>query len=82
MSAQDDQDPVAFPVLSASELAEIAAFGTERPTTVGQLLFEAGEASYDLFVLLEGEAEAEIVRFDRPDAVVIASYGRAASSAS
>jgi thioredoxin reductase (NADPH) len=73
MSAQDDQDPVAFPVLSASELAEIAAFATERPTTVGQLLFEAGEASYDLFVLLEGEAE--IVRFDRPDAVVIASYG-------
>jgi thioredoxin reductase (NADPH) len=73
MSAQDDQDPVAFPVLSASELAEIAAFGTERPTTVGELLFEAGEASYDLFVLLEGEAE--IVRFDRPDAVVIASYG-------
>jgi thioredoxin reductase (NADPH) len=73
MSAQDDQDPVAFPVLSASQLAEIAAFGTERPTTVGQLLFEAGEASYDLFVLLEGEAE--IVRFDRPDAVVIASYG-------
>ncbi|HMH47224.1 MAG TPA: cyclic nucleotide-binding domain-containing protein [Solirubrobacteraceae bacterium] len=73
MSAQDDQDPVAFPVLSASELAEIAAFGTERPTTAGQLLFEAGEASYDLFVLLAGEAE--IVRFDRPDAVVIASYG-------
>jgi thioredoxin reductase (NADPH) len=73
MSAQDDQDPVAFPVLSASQLAEIAAFGTERPTTVGQLLFEPGEASYDLFVLLEGEAE--IVRFDRPDAVVIASYG-------
>lgn len=73
MSAQDDQDPVAFPVLSASELAEIAAFGTGRPTTLGELLFEAGEASYDLFVLLEGEAE--IVRFDRPDAVVIASYG-------
>jgi thioredoxin reductase (NADPH) len=73
MSAQDDQDPVAFPVLSASELAEIAVFGTEQPTTAGQLLFEAGEASYDLFVLLEGEAE--IVRFDRPDAVVIASYG-------
>src|SRR5882724_9708239 len=73
MSAQDSQDPVAFPVLSASELAEIAAFGTERPTTLGELLFEAGEASYDLFVLLEGEAE--IVRLDGPEAVVIASYG-------
>jgi thioredoxin reductase (NADPH) len=73
MSAQESQDPVAFPVLSASQLSDIAAFGTEASTTVGQLLFEAGEASYELFVLLEGEAE--IVRFDRPDAVVIASYG-------
>jgi thioredoxin reductase (NADPH) len=63
----------AFPVLSASELAEISEFGSERPVAAGELLFEAGEASYDLFVFLEGEAE--IVRLDGPDAVVIASYG-------
>ena len=64
---------VAFPVLSAAQLAEIAEFGTEQPTTAGQLLFEAGEASYDLFVLLEGRAE--VARFDDPEAPVIADYG-------
>jgi thioredoxin reductase (NADPH) len=73
MSARSGQDTAAFPVLSASELSEFAGFGTEQPVAAGQLLFRAGEASYDLFVLLEGAVE--IVRFDEPDAVVIASYG-------
>jgi thioredoxin reductase (NADPH) len=63
----------AYPVLSASELSEIAAFGTEQGMRVGQLLFEAGEASYDLFVVLEGEVE--VVRFDGADAAIIATYG-------
>jgi thioredoxin reductase (NADPH) len=57
MSTPGDQDAVASPVLSASELAEVAEFGAERPMAVGQLLFEAGESSYDLFVVLEGEVE-------------------------
>jgi thioredoxin reductase (NADPH) len=73
MSASDDQDTGAFRNLSASELAEIMAFGTERPVAVGDLLFEAGEASYDLFVVLEGEIE--VVRPDGADAVVIVAYG-------
>ena len=41
--------------------------------TAGELLFQAGEASYDLFVILEGEVE--IVRFDDADANVIVAYG-------
>ncbi len=73
MSTQGGQDAGAFPVLSASELSEIATFGTERPVVAGQLLFQAGEASYDLFVVLEGEVE--IVRVDGTDAVLIAAYG-------
>jgi thioredoxin reductase (NADPH) len=71
MSARGGGD--AYPVLSASELSEIAAFGTEQAMRVGQLLFEAGEASYDLFVVLEGEVE--VVRFDGADAAIIATYG-------
>jgi thioredoxin reductase (NADPH) len=67
------EDTGAFPVLRASELAEIAAFGIERPTAAGQLLFEAGEASFDLFVVLEGEVE--IVRVDGTDAFLITAYG-------
>jgi thioredoxin reductase (NADPH) len=74
MSAPGGPDDVgAFPVLRPAELAEIAAFGTERPTAAEQLLFEAGEASYDLFVVLEGEVE--IIRVEGTDAVFIAAYG-------
>jgi thioredoxin reductase (NADPH) len=73
MSTPDSRDPVAFPVLGAAQLAEISAYGSEMPTTAGQLLFEVGDASNDLFVFLEGHAE--IVPVDTPDAPVIASYG-------
>jgi thioredoxin reductase (NADPH) len=73
MSMPSLRDDHVFPVLGASELTEIAAFGTDEPTIAGQLLFKAGEASYDLFVVLEGEAE--VVRVHAPDALVIASYG-------
>jgi thioredoxin reductase (NADPH) len=73
MSANGGQDDVAFPVLSASELSEIAAFGSEEPTQAGQLLFQAGEASYDLFVVLDGEVE--VVRPDGPEDIVVAAFG-------
>ncbi|HMD56759.1 MAG TPA: FAD-dependent oxidoreductase [Solirubrobacteraceae bacterium] len=73
MSAPASPDPVAWPVLGASELADIAAFGSERATAPGELLFEAGEASDEFFVLLEGEVE--IVGSDGAEEVVLASYG-------
>jgi len=57
MSARSDQGAVASPVLSAAELAEVAEFGAERQVSEGDLLFAAGESSYDLFVVLEGEVE-------------------------
>ncbi|MCW3063809.1 MAG: Thioredoxin reductase, partial [Solirubrobacterales bacterium] len=63
----------AFPVLSAAQLAEMAPFGSEQRIAAGEFLFEAGEASYQLFVVLDGEVE--IVRRDDANAVVIAAYG-------
>jgi thioredoxin reductase (NADPH) len=69
-TAVEDQ---AFPVFSPSELAEVAPFGSEQPVAAGQLLFEAGEASYQLFVVLEGEVE--IVRLEGAEAAPIAVYG-------
>lgn len=74
MSTPDSQDDVALPVFSDAELSEIAEFGSEQKMTKGQLLFQAGDASRDLLVVLEGSVE--IVRTDSPDAAVIASYGR------
>jgi thioredoxin reductase (NADPH) len=73
MSASSPQDGGAWAVLSASQLAEVPAFGTEQPVAAGQLLFQAGEASYDLFVVLDGEIE--VFRPDGADAVPIVRYG-------
>jgi thioredoxin reductase (NADPH) len=73
MSTPGGSSPDPFPVLTPAQLAEVMAFGSERPMAPGEFLFQAGEASYDLFVVLEGGAE--IVRFDDADANVIVSYG-------
>jgi thioredoxin reductase (NADPH) len=73
MTERDTPDPVAWPLLGASELAEMAPFGTERPVRAGQVLFRAGEASNDLFVILEGEVE--IIRSDGLEEAVISTFG-------
>ncbi len=51
----------------------MASFGSERATEAGDLLFQAGEASYDLFVVLEGGVQ--VVRCDGSDEVVVAEFG-------
>ncbi len=73
MSASSSGDSVASPLLSASELADMGMFGTERATRAGDLLFQAGDASYDLFVVLEGEVQ--VVRPGGADEVVVAAFG-------
>lgn len=73
MNARSDRDAIASPLLSASELSEIAQFGTERQVRTGELLFQAGEETDDLFVVLEGEVQ--VVRPDDPDEVPILVFG-------
>jgi thioredoxin reductase (NADPH) len=73
MSTSSSGDSVASPQLSASELADMATFGTERATRAGDLLFQAGDASYDLFVVLEGEVQ--VVRPGGADEVILAEFG-------
>ncbi|MGA9285065.1 MAG: FAD-dependent oxidoreductase [Solirubrobacteraceae bacterium] len=73
MNARSDRDAIASPLLSASELSEIAQFGAERQVRTGELLFQAGEETDDLFVVLEGEVQ--VVRPDDPDEVPILVFG-------
>jgi thioredoxin reductase (NADPH) len=56
----------------AAELAALAEFGTERAIEVGDVLFRAGDATYDFFVILEGEVE--IVRRDLEGEEVLAVH--------
>ena len=43
------------PKLSDEQIGSIRRYGTVEDTTVGQVLFSAGDPSYDLIVLLEGD---------------------------
>ncbi len=63
MSAREEPDSLASPLLSASELAEMAPFGSEKPVAAGELLFQAGEATHDLFVVLEGAGRGRATRW-------------------
>lgn len=73
MNARGNLDAAASPLLSSSELSEIAQFGMEKQVTFGEFLFQAGEATYDLFVVLEGEVE--VLRSDDPDEIPILVFG-------
>ena len=55
-------DHVLAPTLDAAALAELAEFGEELSVSAGDLLWRAGDASYDFYVVLEGRAE--VVRID------------------
>ncbi len=73
MSTPGTPESLAAPQLTASDVQELAAFGSERRVGVGELLFEAGEASFDLFVVLEGEVE--IVRSEGAEDVLVTAFG-------
>ncbi len=47
-----------LPKLTDAHLATLMSYGTTEPTTVGQVLSAAGDLTYDLMVILEGEVEA------------------------
>src|SRR4051794_16606343 len=68
----DVTDDVAFPVLDARQLAEVAEFGTEREVEAGDVLYGAGDRGYDFFVLLEGQVE--IVRIDGEGEHLLATH--------
>ncbi len=47
-----------FPVLTAAQLARVAAHGTERRTVPGEVLVEVGDTHVPFFVVTAGELEA------------------------
>jgi len=62
----------AAPTLSDAALAELAAFGEEAAVDVGDVLFRAGDESYDFVVLLEGAVD--IVRPDLDGDTLITTH--------
>jgi thioredoxin reductase (NADPH) len=62
-----------FPTLTPAQIARIAAHGTVRPITRGEVLIEAGDAVVPFFVVRAGEIE--IIRPSSLGDVLIAVHG-------
>ncbi len=50
-------DSVAFPTLTDAQLSRLVEYGDESAVSAGASLFVEGQSSYDLIVILEGEAD-------------------------
>jgi thioredoxin reductase (NADPH) len=66
--------PGRSPVLDAAQLGVLYAYGRERDVSAGDVLFAAGDVTYDLVVLLAGTADI-VEGYGQPGARTIASYG-------
>ncbi|MEU9318658.1 FAD-dependent oxidoreductase [Streptomyces sp. NPDC048295] len=60
--------------LAREQLARLGAVGSEHATAAGEVLFAAGDASYDFFVVLDGVADV-VERLGEATERVVASYG-------
>src|SRR4029077_19622546 len=63
------------PVLSGPQLDVLRRYGAEQRVATGDVLFRDGDETYDLIVLLEGEARI-VEHYAQPDEFVIVTYGR------
>jgi thioredoxin reductase (NADPH) len=62
------------PVLDAAQLEVLRRYGSEHDMTAGDVLFADGDMTYDLIVVLAGEARI-IERRGQPGETVITTYG-------
>ena len=68
-SYPDANNAVVFPILTDSELAVLAALGTRRPVAVGEYLYQAGDITYDFYVILSGAVEV-VVHSDGEERII------------
>jgi thioredoxin reductase (NADPH) len=62
------------PVLDAAQLEVLRRYGSEHDAAAGEVLFADGDVSYDLIVVLAGQAQI-VERYGHPEETVIATYG-------
>src|SRR5713101_9239601 len=67
------EQPGSRPILSGAQLEVLHRYGTEQPVAIGDVLFRDGDETYDLIVLLEGEARI-VEHYAQPDEFVIVTY--------
>jgi thioredoxin reductase (NADPH) len=67
-------EPGVRALLTEAQLQVLRSYGTEQTVETGDVLFAAGDATYDLIVVLEGEMQI-VERYGKPSEVVIVGYG-------
>src|SRR4029077_13681698 len=63
------------PVLDVAQVEVLRSYGSEHEMAAGDVLFADGDVTYDLIVLLAGQARI-VERRGQPGRTVIATYGR------
>lgn len=65
------QEQIAFPTLSAEQIAQLQTYGEVRATQAGEVLFQEGDLNYHFIVILKGEVAivARVEDATRPIAV-------------
>jgi thioredoxin reductase (NADPH) len=69
MSAENAQ--LLLPKLTDEQLATLKSYGTTEQTSVGQVLGAAGDLTYDLIVVLDGEVECSDLHDGRHRALLV-----------
>ncbi len=70
-----DSDSTSFPTLTAAQLERLVDYGDESAVGAGVSLFVEGQASYDLILILEGEADVIYADAATEVQTVIATHG-------
>src|SRR5271165_6361522 len=51
-----ENDPI-FPVLTDAQIARLAPFGVERLVQPGEILYDQGDTSHGIYLILEGSVQ-------------------------
>jgi thioredoxin reductase (NADPH) len=75
MQMSSPSEAEAFPVFDVGQLSRFREYGQQSQVGVGELLFQAGQPTYDLIILVN--AAAETFRRDNTDGgeVILAQHG-------
>jgi len=57
MAETQEPNPAAFPQLDDAQIARVANFGTELQAKAGEILFDQGDSTRGVFVVLQGSIE-------------------------
>lgn len=71
----NESDTTAFPTLNSAQLERLAAYGEAIDVDVGVSLFHEGQATYDLIIILDGEADVVYIDPSTQAETIIATHG-------